>query len=55
MCAKLAHKPYEPKWKTIEVESLEDWWGLFALKGSYFSTPKSKKTGLVILDGKKEE
>ena len=52
MCSKLAHKAYEPPWKTVEVESLEDWWGLFALKASSHGVPLELKSGVVILDGK---
>ena len=54
VCSKLAHKAYEPPWKTIEVESMEDWWGLFALKGSWHNPvdPQNKKAGIVVLDGK---
>ena len=56
MCGKLAHKAYEPPWKTIEVESMEDWWGLFGLKGSWHhhnpDDPTNKKAGIVVLDGK---
>ena len=54
MCGKLAHKAYEPPWKTVEVESVEDWWGLFALKASWHNPtdPTNKKSGIVVLDGK---
>ena len=54
VCGKLAHKAYEPPWKTIEVESMEDWWGLFALKASWHNSidPTNKKAGIVVLDGK---
>ena len=51
VCAKLGRKSYEPPWRTLEVESIEDWWGLFALKQSTYGTPMFKKTGLVVLDG----
>ena len=33
VCAKLANKPYEPKWKTLEVEDHYDWWGLAVVRG----------------------
>ena len=32
ICAKLANKGYEPSWKTLEVETLEDWWGLMLVR-----------------------
>ena len=53
VCSKLGHKPYEPPWKTLEVESVEDWWGLFALKASSHAPPRLGRTGVVILDGER--
>ena len=35
-CALLGHKPYEPPWKPIEVETHWDWWGLAKIRGRKF-------------------
>ena len=52
MCATLARKSYETPWQTVHVESLEDWWGFWALKASPHGEPKYQKAGMVVLDGR---
>ena len=54
VCAKLAKKSYETPWQTVHVESVEDWWGFWALKASPYGEPKFKKAGVVVLDGEND-
>ena len=44
VCSKLAHKGYEPPWQTLEVETVDDWWGIMFIKGGMENN--------VFLDGK---
>ena len=34
VCAKLANKGYEPPWKTLQVETVDDWWGMAKMGAS---------------------
>ena len=52
VCAKLAKKSYEDPWQTVHVESVEDWWGFWALKASPYGEPLRQKAGMVVLDGR---
>ena len=48
MCAKLANKGYEPPWKTLEVETVDDWWGMAKMGARIGFNLES-----ILLDGNK--
>ena len=48
VCAKLANKGYEPPWKTLEVETVDDWWGMAKMGARIGFNLQS-----ILLDGNK--
>ena len=49
MCAKLANKGYEPPWKTLQVETVDDWWGMAKMGARVGGKLQS-----ILLDGNKK-
>ena len=47
MCAKLANKGYEPPWKTLQVQTVDDWWGMAKMGARVGYQLQS-----ILLDGK---
>ena len=49
VCAKLANKGYEPPWKTLQVETVDDWWGMAKMGARVGGKLQS-----ILLDGNKK-